>query len=210
MTRALTVVALLVMLLALYGLMYASWSRRRRRHPGAAVASATDQVRPGVAGAEPGPGDAAVTAEGTYVSTVSAESSFDRVTAGGLGARSRARMTVDGPEVCWEREGAPAVRVGAQRVLGARRSPGMAGKVTGRPLLVAVTWCGEDGASYETGFLPRYRKDTDQLLSALDRLVPRPGSPGPTEPSSTPAGPASPASPASPAAEATANPDGST
>jgi hypothetical protein len=193
MTRALAVLLLLVLLLAVYGLMYAGWSRRRRRHPGAVSA-----VSPVVAGDEPvgasGPADdvdvgvdgvaeVLAGAEGVYVSTVSERSRHDRVTAAGLGARARARMAVHTGGVRWDREGAAVVRVDASRIVAAGRSAGMAGKFVGQQRLVTVTWLADDGTVYDTGFLPRYRADADMLLAAVEQtrsaVIPPPHGPEP-------------------------------
>lgn len=171
MSHGLAVLLLLAILLGVYALMYTGWSRRRGRHPAAASTQAAP-AGSAVAGSEAAGADV-VSAEGVYISTVSEQSRHDRVTAAGLGARARSSMVVGGSGVQWDREGADSVHVDSLRVIGAGLSAGMAGKFVGRPRVLAVSWRADDGSAYVTGFLPRYRADTQLLLGALERLVAR-------------------------------------
>ncbi len=210
MTRAPAVLLLLVLLLAVYALMYAGWSRRRRRHPAAAVAArAPDAAATPEAAAEGATGEQVAAAEGIYVSTVSAGSRHDRVTAAGLGARSRARMVVHTSGVRWHRQGADVVSVDAPLILGAGRSAGMAGKFLGQQRLVTVTWRAGDGSAYDTGFLPRYRSDGPLLLAALELAMgAAPAPPGASDPGRPSRGPGSDRWQQAPQPIASAEPDG--
>jgi hypothetical protein len=158
---------MLIALGLIYALLYAAWLRKRRRHTSAAVAVA-----------EPGTGErldevagSAVRAQGTYVSTTTAASRHERVAVEGLGNRARATMTVrrGAPDelVRFERQGESDVVVPRTRLLDVRRDRGMAGKFVGANRLLVVRWTADDGAIYETGFLPRYRADLERLESAL-------------------------------------------
>ncbi|MGN6634247.1 MAG: PH-like domain-containing protein [Oryzihumus sp.] len=110
-------------------------------------------------------------AEGTYVSTTIAVSRLERVNAAGLGAKSEATMVVDGAGVRWERQGAVPVHVERHTVTAVRLDRGMAGKFVGQNRLVVVSWRAPDGQIYDTGFLPRYKTDTDALIEAVNRLI---------------------------------------
>ena len=167
MTRTQAVGVMLIALGLIYALLYAAWLRKRRRHTSAAVAVAgpgTGERHDEVAGS-------AVRAEGTYVSTTTAASRHERVAVEGLGNRARATMTVrrGAPDelVHFERQGESDVVIPRARLLDVRRDRGMAGKFVGANRLLVVRWTADDGAVYETGFLPRYRADLERLESAL-------------------------------------------
>lgn len=160
---------MLIALGLIYALLYAAWLRKRRRHTSASVA-----VAPGREGADATraePAGSVVRAEGTYVSTTTAASRHERVAVEGLGNRARATMTVrrGAPDelVRFERQGESDVVVPRARLLEVRRDRGMAGKFVGANRLLVVRWTADDGAIYETGFLPRYRADLERLESAL-------------------------------------------
>ena len=159
MTRTQAVGVMLIALGLIYALLYAAWLRKRRRHTSAAVVVAgpgTGERQGEVAGS-------AVRAEGTYVSTTTAASRHERVAVEGLGNRARATMTVrrGAPDdlVHFERQGESDVVIPRARLLDVRRDRGMAGKFVGANRLLVVRWTADDGAVYETGFLPRYRAD---------------------------------------------------
>jgi hypothetical protein len=152
---------MLVALGLVYAVLYAAWLRKQRRHTSSAVAAKDDVPS----------GRAVVVAEGTYISTTTAESRLERVTVEGLGNRSRATLTVHRGDadqlVRIERQGESTVVIPAARLLSARRAGGMAGKWVGTNRVVVLQWRADDGAAYETGFLPRHRADVDRIESAL-------------------------------------------
>jgi hypothetical protein len=169
MTRLQAVLVLVLVVAVVYALMYAGWQRRSRRHPSAAVAtSAAGAGR--AATAAPAPDE--VSAEGTYVSTTTVASRLERVVAGGLGVRARATMAVGPRGVRWERQGAAEVHVGPARLTGVGRERGMAGKWVGQNRLVVVTWRSDEGEEFATGFLPRSRARTQDLVAAVERHLP--------------------------------------
>ncbi|WP_137121979.1 PH-like domain-containing protein [Segeticoccus rhizosphaerae] len=177
MTRLEAVLLLLLILAAVYALMYFGWWRRTRRHPSAAVATA---------GAEHA-GAGGIASRGTYISTTTDQSRFDRVATGGLtglGVRSAATMLVDDEGVSYERQGAADLRLDRSRIETVRRDRGMAGKFIGQDRMVVVTWhgdpndpVGDDGEEaverFETGFLPRHAADAEALIGAVTRLLPQ-------------------------------------
>ena len=199
MTRLQAVGVLLIVLGVVYALMYLGWLRRARRHQSAAVAAATgtplatyradptgeipvvappEEEAPTLMSLEetgqfelPMAIDDWARAEGTYVSTTIAVSRLERVNAAGLGAKSEATMIVDGAGVRWERQGAVPVHVERHTVTAVRLDRGMAGKFVGQNRLVVVSWRAPDGQIYDTGFLPRYKDDTDTLIEAVTRLT---------------------------------------
>jgi hypothetical protein len=161
MTRALSVLALVVLVLGVWALMLRGWRRRALRHPGVDPAPALP--------ADPGPA-LTPTAEGVYVATTTEGDWLDRVTARGLGARSAADMLVTAAGVGWRRRGAPDLWVPAADLVAVRRSDGMAGKFVERGGLVVVTWRSGDRA-LDTGFRPRHGDDTARLTDAVGTLI---------------------------------------
>jgi hypothetical protein len=117
------------------------------------------------------------------VSTTTADSRFDRVTVGGfrgLGVRAAAVMSVGPDGVLWRRQGAEDIHLDTDRVEQVRRDRGMAGKFLAGPAadrLVVVTWHGDDGERYDSGFLPRHGPDADGLVAAVIRLTGQTGPP---------------------------------
>ena len=63
------------------------------------------------------------------------------------------------------------VHVERHTVTSVRLDRGMAGKFVGQNRLVVVSWRAPDGQIYDTGFLPRYKTDTDALIEAVNRLI---------------------------------------
>jgi hypothetical protein len=174
MTRVQAVGVLLVALGLTYALLYVSWVRKRRRHASAAIAAERRRVAGDVADSAPVWHDerhTTIVAEGTYVSTTTAESRLERVTVEGLGNRAKATLTVRRDDTAQlvriERQGESTVIIPAARLVSVRRDRGMAGKFVGAKRLLVIQWRAEDGAIYETGFLPRYRADVDRVESAL-------------------------------------------
>ncbi len=169
MTRLQAVGVMLIALGLIYALLYAAWLRKQRRHRSAAVAAAGEPAPAGAAGARDRL--AAVTAEGTYVSTTTAASRLERVAVEGIGNRARATMTVRRGSadelVRYDRQGEQTVVIPAGRVIDVRRDRGMAGKFVGANRLLVVQWRANDAAIYETGFLPRHKADLERLETAL-------------------------------------------
>jgi hypothetical protein len=161
---AVAVAILVVLVLLVWGGMFAGWRRR-----GAA------QIRtlaPPPLPATPVETGTPLTpdADGVYVSSTTSGDWLDRVTASGLGARSAATMAVTTAGVTWLRQGAPDVFAAAATIVGARRADGIAGKVVPPHGLVVVTWrLGE--VELDTGFRPRTPGDGDRLVAAVERLA---------------------------------------
>jgi hypothetical protein len=173
-TRLQAVGVLLVALGLIYALLYAAWQRKQRRHASATIAAERERFASGAPIAEPERSEGTATrvvAEGTYVSTTTARSRLERVAVAGLGNRSRATLTVhraSPPDlVRIEREGESTVVITAGRLVSLRRDRGMAGKFVGSNRMLVLQWKADDGAIYETGFLPRYKADLERIELAL-------------------------------------------
>lgn len=173
MTRVQAVGVMLVALGLIYALLYAAWLRKRRQHESAAIAAERSRTTRDHSIEAPALKEkpAQVIAEGTYVSTTTADNRLERVTVEGLGNRARATLIVsrgDADElVRIDRQGEVTVVIPAARLRSARRERGMVGKFVGGNRLVVLQWRAENGDVYETGFLPRYKADVDRIESAL-------------------------------------------
>jgi hypothetical protein len=172
-TRLQAVGVLLVALGLIYAVLYAAWLRGQRRHASAAIAAERRRTE---SGSPPAPTlhderPSVVVAEGTYISTTTARSRLERVTVEGLGNGGRATLTVRRGQadqlVRIERQGEATVVVPSARLVSVRRDRGMAGKWIGANRVVVLQWRADDGALYETGFLPRRKADVDRIESAL-------------------------------------------
>jgi hypothetical protein len=203
-TRLQAVGVLLVALGLIYALLYAAWLRKRRLHTSATIAA--ERERHDAFGAADAPQTSAspaqLSVEGTYVSTTTAVSRLERVTVEGLGNRAKATLLVTRgtPEqlVRIERQGESTVLITGPRLVSVRRDRGMVGKFVGSNRMLVLQWRAEDGALYETGFLPRYKADLERVESALWWHTGE--GPGPTD-SSAPAGDTSTPQTDSPATE---------
>jgi hypothetical protein len=152
---------LLLILLALYLLMWRGWRRRAARQadvpplPERPKALSADVIPP---------------VRGVYVSSTTAGDWLDRIVVRDLGVRSRAVMHVTGAGVSFDREGASDVFIPAAWLRGVRREGGMAGKFVGRDGLIVITWELGD-RMLDTGFRPDRSRDNDVLVEAVGRLV---------------------------------------
>jgi len=164
---------MLVALGLIYALLYVAWLRKRREHESAAIAAERTRTTRDHTLEAPALKEkpAQVIAEGTYVSTTTAQSRLERVTVEGLGNRAKATLVVsrgDADElVRIDRQGEASVIIPAARLISARRERGMVGKFVGANRLVVLQWRTEEGDIYETGFLPRYKADVERVESAL-------------------------------------------
>ncbi|MGA8980553.1 MAG: hypothetical protein WB473_15695, partial [Pedococcus sp.] len=127
MTRLQAVGVLLIALGLIYALLYAAWLRKRRRHASAAIVAERERTSGGEV-SDPQPpkaSPAALSVEGTYVSTTTAVSRLERVTVEGLGNRASATMLITrgAPEqlVRIERQGESTVLITGPRLVSVRR-----------------------------------------------------------------------------------------
>ncbi|MCK1813046.1 hypothetical protein MTQ13_01945 [Streptomyces sp. XM4011] len=86
------------------------------------------------------PGEARLRLTGRYHGSTTAGQWLDRIVAHGLGARSRAELTLTAEGITVERTGAPDFLIPAGRVRGARLDKGIAGKVLTEGGLLVITW----------------------------------------------------------------------
>jgi len=165
MTRVLAVAAIVVVVLAVWGLMLRGWRSRA-----AAQTHLPEPAHP----TEPLTGPAF---EGVYVSTTSHGDWLDRIVAHGLGVRSEVSAHVTDGGIALVRTGAPSVLIERGDLVGAGRAAGMAGKFVERGGLAVITWRLGD-AVVDTGLRLRRADETAQLVAAVQALVPPPtGSP---------------------------------
>ncbi|WP_028048404.1 hypothetical protein [Cellulomonas sp. URHD0024] len=108
-----------------------------------------------------------------YISTTRAGDWLERITANGLGGRSRAEVEVFDAGVRMARAGAPDLFVPTTDLRDVTVSPGIAGKVVGGDGIVVVTWQAspDDPRGVDTGLRPRHHADRDQLVNAIAPLI---------------------------------------
>lgn len=171
------ILVLLAVFALLLGLMALGWRRRSRRQLATGLPAPAPVPEPG--SWTPSPEDPAP-APGVYVSTTLAEQHLERVTAHGLGARSRVLVSRGSDaqgRAGWrlEREGAPSLLVPAAAVEAVTTAPGMVGKWMGGDALLVLRWrLGE--TLLDTGLRLDSRDDHERLLR------PAPDLPDPSAP----------------------------
>ncbi|WP_426592031.1 hypothetical protein ACPPVS_09520 [Cellulomonas sp. McL0617] len=108
-----------------------------------------------------------------YISTTRAGDWLERITANGLGARSRAEVEVFDAGVRMARTGAPDLFVPTAALRDVTVAPGIAGKVVGRDGIVVVTWQAtpDDPRGVDTGLRPRHAGDREPLVDAIVPLI---------------------------------------
>ncbi|MFE5775727.1 hypothetical protein [Brachybacterium sp. NPDC056505] len=199
LTRYLPPVLALVVVLALCVLL-AWWGWRRRAARQGDLPELPQPVAGGKAlswGSEPG------SAEGVYVATTLAGRPLERVTARGLGPRSRASVSDadDGgrPVLHVERQGAASFLVPWADVRSVHTAPGMVGKWVGGDGLLVVRW--QLGSTeLDTGFRLDERADQDRFLALAARRLPADQRPS-ADPSDLPPSGAPPSDPALPSTD---------
>ena len=161
MSRPVAVLICVLIALAVLAATRWGWVRRARR-TGEGLAPLPEPWPPSES--------EVLSVEGTYVSTTSAGDWLDRVAAAGLGVRSAVTAHVDARGLLLTRRGAPDVAIPSADLVVARRERGIAGKVADAGGLVVVRWrLGE--RELDTGLLPRYSRDLDPLVDAVNSLV---------------------------------------
>lgn len=108
-----------------------------------------------------------------YVSTTRAGDWLERITANGLGVRSRAEVEVFDAGVRITRTGAPDLFVPTAALRGVTVGPGIAGKVVGGDGIVFLTWQAtpDDPRGVDTGLRPRHAADRERLVDAIAPLI---------------------------------------
>ncbi|WP_460477307.1 PH-like domain-containing protein [Brachybacterium huguangmaarense] len=159
------ILALLVLFALLLLLMRWGWGRRASRQTRAGLPAPAPLTERAAASA-----DADDSATGVYVATTLAEQHLERVTAHGLGARSRvtlARVGSDGADgpAAWllERQGAPSFTIPDADVVALTTAPGMVGKWIGGDALLVIRWRLGD-TLLDTGVRLDARADHDRFL----------------------------------------------
>ncbi|SDS50565.1 hypothetical protein [Paraoerskovia marina] len=113
----------------------------------------------------------------TYVSSTLAGEALARVGVHHLGDRSRGTATVHENGVVVERSGSAPLYVGRSALEGVHITNGMVGKQLGTGTIVVLTWkapatAPNDSITLDTGLHVRRTSDREQLIAAIDALVP--------------------------------------
>jgi hypothetical protein len=161
MTRPLATTLFVILVPAVWGLMWLGWRRRGR-----AQSDLPAPRRP----ADLDLGAAPLRFEGIYVSTTRHGDWLDRVVAHGLGTRSEVTVLVGPTGVTLDRRGAPSVAVAREDLQGATTSAGIAGKVVERDGLAVIEWQ-LGGSELDSGVRLRHAEDTARLVAAINELV---------------------------------------
>ncbi|UCM86792.1 PH-like domain-containing protein [Streptomyces marincola] len=135
------IVGILLFLALVYWLMREGWKWR------AVLQDDLPELTP----APEDPPGARLALAGRYHGTTTAGQWLDRIVARGLGARSRAELTLSGAGVTVLRPGATDFHIPADRVRGARLDKGIAGKVLTEGGLLVITW-EHGGRLLDSGF----------------------------------------------------------
>jgi hypothetical protein len=161
MTRALLVLACLVLVVLVLAGMRLGWRNRARRQESLPPLPAAPQEL----GTPRLPA-----AAGTYVGTTFASSWQDRVVHGGLGRRAAATLALYDRGAMIDRSGEEPVFVPAGDLVAARLAPALAGKVMGAGGLLVLRWrLGEH--ELDTGF----RADDKSVYPSWVRTLTRSG-----------------------------------
>ncbi|GAA1894734.1 hypothetical protein GCM10009716_00780 [Streptomyces sodiiphilus] len=123
-------VATLLFIAFLYWLMRKGWQNR----------GASQSDLPDLLPAPAVTGEPRLEMSGRYHGSTTAGQWLDRIVAHGLGARSRARLTLTDEGVTVLRPGARDFFIPADRIRGARLDKGIAGKVLTEGGLLVITW----------------------------------------------------------------------
>lgn len=171
MNRLAPVLILALVFVGILALCWWGWRRRAARQERSGLAA------PWTPGTEQAVAADAAALPGIYVATTAAGSPLERITAHGLGARSRARVIVDDESAgrTWwtiAREGAEDLHIPVADIAEVTTAAGMVGKWMGGEALVVIRWrLGAD--LVDTGLRMDTPADHDRLL-ARGRALPEP------------------------------------
>ncbi len=155
------IVGILLFVVLVYWLMREGWKWR------AVLQGDLPELAPPPAG----PAAARLHLTGRYHGTTTAGQWLDRIVARGLGARSRAELTLTDEGVTVLRPGATDFHIPAGHVRGARLDKGIAGKVLTEGGLLVITW-EHGGLLLDSGFRSDRAADHAAWVGALGRFVP--------------------------------------
>lgn len=169
--RTLPVIITLLILLAIFALMWWGWRGRLRRQADVAeLPGVPDDVGP-----------PALSVPGQYVTTTSAGDWLDRIAVHGLGIRTNATLEIHGAGVLLLRSGAPDIFIARDALEEVATQAGMAGKFVEKDGLVVITWrLGQK--LVDTGFRTTEATAKKPLVHALQALLPADGAPQADEP----------------------------
>jgi hypothetical protein len=161
----LAVIILIAMVVVALVVMRTGWNARARRTAEfvPALPVAPDELGTSLLGPVPT----------VYISTTRAGDWLERITANGLGVRSRAAVEVFESGVRILRTGAPDLFVPSAALRDVTVAPGIAGKVVGGDGIVVLTWVAtpDDPRGVDTGLRPRHAADREHLVDAIVPLI---------------------------------------
>jgi hypothetical protein len=167
------VAGLLLVVALVYWLMREGWKWR-------ATLQADLPPLPALPGAHGEAAEPRLSLTGRYFGTTTAGQWLDRIVAHGLGARSRARLTLTEEGVAVARTGAPDFLIPAERIHGARLDRGIAGKVLTEGGLLVITW-GHGERLLDSGFRSDRAAEHPAWVETLGGPAPANPAPAPQE-----------------------------
>ncbi|GAB2586401.1 hypothetical protein GCM10027168_18990 [Streptomyces capparidis] len=166
--RLMWVGLLVLLVIAVYALMWRSWKRRGARHHDLPELLPVPPARDAAAGEPAAPPIAELT--GRYHGTTTSGDWLDRVVARGLGSRSLAELTLRPDGIAVRRPGAADFLIPAAAVRGARLDKGIAGKVLTEGGLLVITW-EHGGHLLDSGFRADHPAEHATWIRAVRHLV---------------------------------------
>ncbi len=111
-------------------------------------------------------GSAAITTPGVYVGCTMAPAWSQRITAGDLGYRSKAVLTLHPEGILVQRVRAQPIWIPRESISGLRTEHGIAGKVAARDGILAIRWRLPSGVKIDTGFRANNRDEYEGWLQS--------------------------------------------
>lgn len=136
-------------------LMMRSWQRRSKHQAEliGALPDVPDQV-----------GSASITTPGVYVGCTVAPAWSERITAGDLGYRSKAVLSLHPEGILVQRIRAQPIWIPKESISAIRTERGIAGKVAARSGILAIRWRLPSGVKIDTGFRANNRDEYESWL----------------------------------------------
>ncbi|MBW0016916.1 MAG: transporter [Mycobacterium sp.] len=150
-------VVLVVVIAVVIQLMLRSWSRKGQDQAAliGALPDMPDQV-----------GSAAITTRGVYVGCTMAPAWSERITAGDLGYRSKAVLSLHPEGILVQRVRALPIWIPKESISAIRTERGIAGKVAARNGILAIRWRLPSGVKIDTGFRANNRDEYADWLES--------------------------------------------
>jgi len=158
--RLIPALALLIITLVVFALMWRGWQRRRASQSGLPAPARPVEGTPVLHGP----------VDGMYVATTSAGDPYDRIAVHGLGLRTSADVVVTDAGVVIDRAGTGDLLIPWPDVTGVRTAQGMIGKFVEPDGLVVIAW-NLGGTALESGFRTRAADARTPLITSIRRQI---------------------------------------